>query len=178
MSEQISAPKVIIGLGNPDVRFVHTRHNAGFKVLDAVAAVYGGHWQISPDKQIATIRIHDQPVLLIKPMSYMNNSGDVVPFLKMKGIGPFECLVVHDELEKSLGAVSLKMGGSARGHNGLKSLIERWGTSEFPRIRFGIGRPEHKAQVPDYVLERFEDLSVVDQHVQDAVALIEKLYKK
>lgn len=171
-------PRVIIGLGNPDTKFLDTRHNAGFKVVDAVAASYGGHWQHSKDKDVATVRINDIPVLLIKPLTYMNNSGDVVPFLTMKGIGPAESLVVHDELEKPLGHLSFREGGSARGHNGLKSLIARWGTNEFPRLRFGIGRPEHKEQVPHYVLQRFEDLSVVDELVDKAVEMIEELYKK
>ncbi len=171
-------PRVLIGLGNPDAKFSDTRHNAGFKVLDAVAASYGGHWQHSKDKAVATIRINNQPILLIKPLTYMNNSGEVVPFLKMKGIAAGESLVIHDELDKPFGHLSFRQGGSARGHNGLKSLIAHWGTNEFPRLRFGIGRPEHKGQVPDYVLERFDDLTKVDEYVQEAVSLIDTLYEK
>ena len=176
MSEISQVPKVLIGLGNPDAKYMHTRHNAGFKVVDAVAAGFGGHWQSFSDKEVATAQIKGHPVLLIKPLTYMNNSGDVVPFLKKKGITAQDILVVHDELEKPLGKLAIKMGGSARGHNGLKSLIERWGTPEFARLRFGIGRPEVKEQVPHYVLERFEDLAQVDQFVQEAVRMIEKLY--
>lgn len=176
MAEIIQAPKVIIGLGNPDARFLETRHNAGFKVVDAVAAAYGGHWQSSQDKEVATVRIAEYPVLLIKPLTYMNNSGDVVPFLKMKGMTPQDILVVHDELEKPPGKLSIKVGGSARGHNGLKSLIERWGSPEFGRMRFGIGRPEIKERVPQYVLERFDDPALVEQQIADAVTMIEKLY--
>jgi PTH1 family peptidyl-tRNA hydrolase len=176
MSEIAQAPKVLIGLGNPDVKYLETRHNAGFKVIDAVAAKYGGHLKSVGDKEMATFSLNGHSVLLIKPLTYMNNSGDVVPFLKKKGIGPADILVIHDELEKPLGKLALKMGGSARGHNGLKSLIERWGTPEFARLRFGIGRPEAKEQVPHYVLERFENSSQVDLYVQDAVQLIEHLY--
>ncbi len=170
-------PRVLIGLGNPDAKFLDTRHNAGFKVVDAVATLYGGHWQYSSDKAVATVRINDKPVILIKPLTYMNNSGEVVPFLKMKGITASESLVIHDELDKPLGHVSFRQGGSARGHNGLKSLIAHWGTDEFPRLRFGIGRPEHKEQVPHYVLQRFEDLNKVDEIVQEAVSLIDVLYE-
>lgn len=155
---------------------MHTRHNAGFKVLDAVVASYGGHWQSSSDKDTATIRIKDQPVLLVKPLTFMNNSGDVIPFLKMKGITPEDILVIHDELEQSAGKLSFKMGGSARGHNGLRSLIERWGTNDFARLRFGIGRPERKEQVHTYVLERFEDMDKAEEQVYDAVNMIEQLY--
>ncbi len=171
-------PRVLIGLGNPDAKFSDTRHNAGFKVVDALAASYGGQWQTSKDKAVATIRINDQPVILIKPLTYMNNSGEVVPFLKMKGISSAESLVIHDELDKPFGHLSFRQGGSARGHNGLKSLIAHWGTNEFPRLRFGIGRPEHKEQVPNYVLQKFEDLSKTDEYVQKAVELIEELYRK
>lgn len=169
-------PRVLIGLGNPDAKFSDTRHNAGFKVVDAVAASYGGHWQISKDKAVATIHISGQPILLIKPLTYMNNSGDVIPFLKMKGFTASESLVIHDELDKPFGSLSFRQGGSARGHNGLKSLIAAWGTSEFPRLRFGIGRPEDKEQVPHYVLKRFEDPSQVEIYVQRALEMIEELY--
>ena len=178
MADKPTTPKVLIGLGNPDTKFMDTRHNAGFKVVDAVVASYGGHWQSSQNKQVSTIRINDYPVLVVKPLTYMNNSGDVVPFLKMKGIGPQDILVVHDELEKPPGKSSFKMGGSARGHNGLKSLIERWGPPEFARFRFGIGRPEFKEQVPQYVLQRFDDPEKVEQQIYDAVTLIEQLYMK
>ena len=170
-------PRVLIGLGNPDAKFSHTRHNAGFKVVDAVATLYGGRWQFSHDKAVATIRINGQPVILIKPLTYMNNSGEVVPFIKTKGIAASESLVIHDELDKHLGHVSFRQGGSARGHNGLKSLITYWGTNEFPRLRFGIGRPDNKEQVPHYVLQRFDDLDTVNQSVHEAVSLIDELYE-
>ena len=98
--------------------------------------------------------------------------------LNKAGIAAGESLVIHDELDKPFGHLSFRQGGSARGHNGLKSLIAHWGTNEFPRLRFGIGRPEHKAQVPDYVLERFDDLAKVDEYVQEAVSLIDTLYEK
>lgn len=171
-------PRVLIGLGNPDAKFLPTRHNAGFKVVDAVAASYGGHWQYFPDKAVTTVDIDGTSVLLVKPLTYMNNSGEVVPFLKKKGIVPAEALVIHDELDKPFGHLSFREGGSPRGHNGLKSLIAAWGTNEFPRLRFGIGRPDHKEQVPHYVLQRFDDLSQVEEYVQEAVTLLEQLYKK
>jgi peptidyl-tRNA hydrolase, PTH1 family len=176
MAELFPTPKVLIGLGNPDDKYTDTRHNIGFKLVDAVVTAFGGHWQKSSDKHIASFSINNHPVIALKPMTYMNNSGDVVSFLKMKGFKASDCLVMHDELEKPFGKISLKRGGSARGHNGLRSLIERWGTPDFDRLRFGIGRPDHKEQVPAYVLQRFEDLNAVDQHIQDAVSLVEKLY--
>lgn len=177
MTTVFHPPKVIIGLGNPDHKFMRTRHNAGFIVLDAVAAAHGGHWQFLSDKQIATINLGGQSVLLVKPLTYMNNSGDVVPFLKKKGITPEDILVIHDELEKGPGTVSIKIGGSARGHNGLRSLIERWGTDQFARLRFGIGRPDDRTQVPHYVLEPFDNPELVAEQVHTAITLLEKLYQ-
>jgi len=174
--QSIRAPKVLIGLGNPDLKFTHTRHNAGFQVIDAVAALFGGHWQSFSDKAVATIQIKSHPVLLIKPMTYMNNSGDVVSFLRKKGITAADILVIHDELEKPLGKLAIKVGGSARGHNGLKSLIAHWGTEHFARLRFGIGRPESKEDVPQYVLERFENPAQITLLVDEAVRMIEQLY--
>lgn len=176
MSELSAPPKVLIGLGNPDVKFTHTRHNAGFKVIDTVAAQYGGHWRSFSDKQIAQIRIHDIPVLLVKPLTYMNNSGDVVPYLKKNGFTAADILVIHDELESAQGKLSFKGGGSARGHNGIKSLIERWGTQDFRRLRVGIGRPEDREQVSHYVLQRFENLADLELVIQQAVTMIEDLY--
>jgi PTH1 family peptidyl-tRNA hydrolase len=172
----VEAPKVLIGLGNPDTKYTYTRHNAGFRVVDAVAATFGGHWQSMEGKEVATVTIKNHPVLLLKPLTYMNNSGDVVPFLKKKGIAPEDILVIHDELEKPFGKLAIKMGGSARGHNGLKSLIERWGTAEFARLRFGIDRPQNREEVPNYVLERFENPTQVEQCIAGAVHMIEELY--
>ena len=177
MPEFVKAPSVIIGLGNPDNKFFSTRHNIGFTILDALVSTHGGNWQFRDGKEIAALVMRGYPVLAVKPMTYMNNSGDIVPFLKMKDIQASDCLVIHDELEKPFGKVSLKWGGSARGHNGLKSLIERWGTDEFGRLRFGIGRPDSKEAVPRYVLEKFENPELVSRYVQEALMLIEDLYK-
>jgi PTH1 family peptidyl-tRNA hydrolase len=104
----------------------------------------------------------------------MNNSGMIVPFLQKKGIKAENILVVHDELELPFGAIKMKIGGSAKGHNGLKSLIEHCGP-EFARLRFGIGRPEHRESVPDYVLEDFsEDEGEVERLITASAGMITK----
>ena len=172
-AEQI---KAIIGLGNPGPRFNGTRHNIGFMVVDALAERYHGSWQKKDELELAQIRINDHPLLLIKPQTFMNTSGRVIPFLSKKGVKAENILVVHDELEKPFGSIAIRMGGSARGHNGLRSIIGAAG-SDFVRLRFGIGRPERKDEVADYVLQRFGvDQNELADHIEDAVVMIEDLF--
>ena len=167
--------KVIIGLGNPGPRFSFTRHNAGFLVVDALADRYYGTWHEKGQMEIADITIADRRLLLIKPYTFMNESGKVIPLLSKQGIKSENILVVHDELEKPFGTLALKEGGSHRGHNGLRSLIAACGP-DFLRLRFGIGRPEHKEQVADYVLQRFnEPESKVREQIDQAVDMIERV---
>lgn len=171
------APKVIIGLGNPGPQFIFNRHNIGFLVCDALANAHQGTWRAKDSMEIAQIHIGDAKVLLVKPQTYMNHSGHIVSVLKKQGFGPEDTLVVHDELELPFGKLALRIGGSARGHNGLKSLIQAWG-EQFGRLRFGIGRPEQKELVPDYVLQNFEDKGKVSQLIDEAVRMIEALYNQ
>lgn len=172
--EKLLEIKAVIGLGNPGSKYERTRHNIGFCVVDALSDRHGGHWQTRDIMEVAEITINGKRVLLIKPQTFMNTSGKVVPWLQKQGIKPENILVVHDELEKPFGKLSFKMDGSARGHNGLRSIIEFCGPN-FPRLRFGIGRPEEREQVGDYVLENFSE-SDVDAHVVQAVEMIEKLF--
>lgn len=150
--------KAIIGLGNPGKQFENTRHNAGFLVLDALADKYGVSWQIKDNKEVAEVIVDGKKVLLIKPQTFMNSSGKVVPWLLKQGIKAENILVVHDELEKAHGVVDVKVGGSHRGHNGLRSIIEFCG-AEFARLRVGIGRPIHKEDVANYVLSNFDSIN-------------------
>lgn len=168
--------KAIIGLGNPGPRYANTRHNCGFLVVDALADVYQASWQHKDEMAYTTIQIHGNPVLLIKPQTFMNNSGRVIPFLKKKGIEPEQILVVHDELEKAPGTLAIKRGGSARGHNGLRSLISMMGP-DFFRLRIGIGRPEEREDVGAYVLQSFgAEQDIIYDAMGKAVGVIEKLF--
>lgn len=165
--------KAIIGLGNPGPKFYPTRHNIGFQIVDALANQYTGSWSPKNLHEEATIRIGDTPLLLIKPTTFMNDSGKVMPYLQKKGIKPEEIIVVHDELEKQFGKVSYRLGGSARGHNGLRSIIGVVG-KEFGRIRVGIGRPKNSEEVGDFVLKPFsEKQEDVDAMIAHALDLIE-----
>ncbi len=164
--------KAIIGLGNPGRQYYFTRHNIGFRVVDALAEQAGAEWRTVEDMDVAKAILKEQEILLIKPLTFMNSSGKIVPFLQKKGIKPEETLVIHDELELPFGKTLFKTGGSAKGHNGLKSLIAAWGT-DFERLRCGIGRPEKREDVPDYVLSTFNhDKQSVETMIDQSVQLI------
>lgn len=164
--------KTIIGLGNPGLKYYHNRHNIGFQVVDALCHEYQGTWQSRDTMEVAEITLEDKKILLIKPQTFMNTSGKVIPWLAKKGIKAENILVVHDELELPFGVLKMKFGGSAKGHNGLRSLIDHCGL-EFARLRFGIGRPSERERVPDYVLENFsENPAEITHAITQAVAMI------
>lgn len=173
---EITAPILaIIGLGNVGAQYRQTRHNIGFMIVDELANRYGGQWEHKELMDVATIRIGEKKVLLLKPQLFMNRSGCVIPFLNKQGIKPENILVAHDELEFPFGKMQTRFEGSARGHNGLRSLIEHCGTG-FARLRFGIGRPERKEMVATYVLQNFsEDIVELDRLIQEAADKIEQV---
>ena len=168
--------KAIIGLGNIGPKYERTRHNIGFMVLDALAEAYGLSWQHKDCAEVAAGMIADKKITLVKPQTFMNSSGNVIPLLSKQGIHSENILVVHDELEKSFGSVAIRFGGSARGHNGLRSIIEHGG-ADFYRMRCGIGRPERKEDVGDYVLSNFSEPAIdlqefIDRAMQQIVDFI------
>ena len=147
--------KLIVGLGNPTPRYEKTRHNAGFWFVDRVSRFLG--IGLSTDSRfngaVGRGELQGRPVLLLKPMTYMNRSGisvmSVCSYFKIK---PEEVLVAHDELDLSPGVVRLKQGGGHGGHNGLRDIIAHFGGGNFHRLRFGIGHPGNRQEVTDYVL--------------------------
>lgn len=152
-----SAIRAIIGLGNPGAEYADTRHNAGFRFLALAAAEYGAVLRAEPRFSAAAAKatIDAREVWLLAPQTFMNNSGDAaVKFAHFYKLAPAELLVVHDELDLPLGAVRLKVGGGAGGHNGVADIAQKLGTPDFARLRIGIGRPEKSAQVVSYVLKR------------------------
>lgn len=174
MNNQISltAIKAIIGLGNPGKQYYYNRHNVGFRVVEQLAKLHNGSFKKVDDMELAHITINDKPIFLVMPQTFMNLSGKVVPYLIKKGIKADNILVVHDELELPFGKIKFKFGGSAKGHNGLKSIIGVIGP-DFARLAIGIGRPEQREAVPDYVLENFEDPNEVQNIIDQAVKDIE-----
>ena len=170
MNQEIT---VIVGLGNPGPRFLFNRHNSGFLILDALARRYNAQWHEKNNYLYATIPFAYYTIMLVKPYTFMNNSGAVFSALKKQGIQKENILVVHDELELPFGTIVFKFDGSARGHNGLKSIIQVIG-KDFLRLRFGIGRPQHKEDVQHYVLEDFPDIQLLQTTIDTAVDVILK----
>ncbi|MBH1988738.1 MAG: aminoacyl-tRNA hydrolase [Myxococcaceae bacterium] len=139
--------KLIVGLGNPGERYANTRHNAGFRVLDFLG--------LSFQKGFSGLQAKKGDWVYLKPLTYMNRSGDsVLACSQFYRIQPDQIFVIHDELDLPFESIRYKKGGGHAGHNGLRDIGRVLGL-EFHRIRFGIGRPEQKMQVADYVLSNF-----------------------
>lgn len=149
--------KMIVGLGNPGRRYTQTRHNLGFLVADRLAAAL--HTAFDREKHqglMAAAQYSGEKVLLIKPQTYMNRSGDcVAAAARNKIVDPADLLVIVDDVNLPLGRIRLRAGGSAGGHNGLKSLIERLGSDAFHRLRLGVGSQTSADDLADYVLSGF-----------------------
>ena len=148
--------KLIVGLGNPGTEYARTRHNAGFWFVDELAARHGALFRSEPRHraELARARIGDGELWLLKPMGYMNHSGDAVRSVASFYKVPLEAiLVAYDELDFPAGVVRLKQGGGAAGHNGMRDVIAHMGDG-FWRLRIGIGHPGDRSQVLDYVLGR------------------------
>ena len=169
--------KAIIGVGNPGQNYYYHRHSIGFRVLDELAVRHGVKWFDKDSLKITQITLNDHKVILIKPMTYMNSSGVGMTYLlKQAGIKPHNVLVVHDEIEKAFGTLTFKLGGSHKGHNGLRSIIGAC-CDDFARLRFGVGRPANKEDVPDFVLSNFDEAEdVIQVQIDKAVAMIEDLF--
>ncbi len=171
----MSATKLICGLGNPGREYERHRHNVGFQVVDALCKRH----QVKLDQRKFEARtgqgqIDGERVLFLEPQTFMNASGaSVMAAMRFYKIAPEKLLVIHDELDLPYGRLQLKSGGGAGGHNGLRSLIESLGTDEFPRLRFGIGKPEGpdaKERVIGYVLSGFspEERQALDERIERA----------
>jgi peptidyl-tRNA hydrolase, PTH1 family len=170
--------KVVVGLGNPGLKYHKTRHNVGFDVVDELARRY----RVSLNKHqwqavAGEIRVGQEKVILVKPQTFMNNSGlavrEVVQFFRE--LSPVtDLIVIYDDMDFPVGEYRLRERGSSGGHNGMKSIIAAVGTSEFPRVRLGIGRPAPEWTVIDHVLGTFSraDRKLIDQVVDKAADAI------
>ena len=172
--------KLIVGLGNPGREYRDTRHNVGFMVVDEIARRHGIDWASGPSQITETLigkRFGAEPMMLAKPLTYMNNSGDsVAGLVRYFNVAHDELFVVVDEAALPFGKLRARARGSAGGHNGLKSIIERLGTTEFSRLRLGVGRGDGRRDLADHVLARFErgeqaDLETLITRAADAAEM-------
>jgi len=148
--------KLIVGLGNPGDEYRDTRHNVGFMVADTIATRHALGWR-HRDQVLLAKNFGADAFLVAKPLTYMNRSGDVVgELMRYYGVGPEDLLVIVDEAALPFGRLRARARGSAGGHNGLKSIIERLETTEFARLRLGVGRGDPRRDLADHVLARFE----------------------
>ena len=172
--------KALIGLGNPGKKYEKTRHNVGFMVADLVASVLkcGNKYREICFSHILECIDHD--ILIVKPQTYMNNSGIAVKnLLDDFYLKPEEILVVYDDLDLPLGSLRLKTKGSSGGHRGVRSIIESIKTEEFPRLKIGIGRPVNKKDVANYVLSPFskDEKYIVERVLSSATDCILNVLK-
>ena len=169
---------LVAGLGNPGREYERTRHNVGWLVVDELARRHGGSFRSKFSARLADVRIDDERLTLLKPETYMNESGRALAaaarFYKLE---PAALVVVHDDVDLDTARLQLRRGGGLAGHNGLRSIAQSLGTPEFLRVRIGVGRPERgdRRPVADYVLSPFEPETDVDGLVARAADAVETL---
>jgi len=169
---------LVAGLGNPGREYAGNRHNVGFMVADELARRHGGTWKGKFNARVAEVRIDGHKVVLLKPETYMNDSGrSISSAMRFFKLEPESVLVVHDETDLPLGRLQARRGGGLAGHNGLRSVAQHLGKPEFLRLRVGVGRPERGDPRPlaDYVLANFEAHEDPGRLVAEATDAVELL---
>lgn len=172
---------LVVGLGNPGREHRGNRHNVGFMTIDRLAT--GGGIDMARVQNKAVVgdgRLCGRSVLLVKPQTYMNRSGDAVgPLARYYRVAPENIIVVYDDIDLSLGTIRLREQGGSGGHNGMKSIIQHLG-QDFPRLRLGVGRPAGRMPPAAYVLQDFgaEEETVVDAMIDQAVQALETFLKE
>ena len=169
--------RLIVGLGNPGADYVDTRHNAGFWLADLLAADLGLSFKFEKryNAEACKFRADGRDVYLLKPQAFMNRSGQAVAALaRYYKIAPGQILVIHDELDLPPGTNRIKQAGGHGGHNGLRDIVNHLGSSEFFRIRIGIGHPGDSSQVTNYVLHKpsAADLNAIEAANRDTLAVM------
>jgi PTH1 family peptidyl-tRNA hydrolase len=169
---------LVAGLGNPGREYARNRHNVGWLVVDELARRHGGSWRGKFNGQLAEIRIDGHKVALLKPETFMNDSGRAVrAALTFFKLDPDAVLVVHDDGDLELGRLQARLGGGSGGHNGLRSVAQQLGTPDFMRLRVGVGRPERGDPRPlaDFVLADFRPEDDPEGLVRAAADAVETL---
>jgi PTH1 family peptidyl-tRNA hydrolase len=172
---------LVAGLGNPGGEYERSRHNAGWLVVDELARRHGGSFRSKFSGRLAETRVDDLRVALLKPETYMNESGrSLSAAARFFKVDPGALLVVHDDVDLEPGRLQARLGGGLAGHNGLRSIAQALGTNEFLRLRIGVGRPGRgdRRSVADYVLARFDPEEDVDELVARSADAIETLARE
>ena len=172
--------RLLVGLGNPGTKYAHNRHNIGFMAVDEIVRRHGlGAFRAKFQGELAEGKIGIQKVLALKPMTFMNESGQAVAKLVHRhGIDdPARIVIVHDELDLPVGELRVKSGGGLAGHNGLRSITAHLKTQDYLRVRIGVGKPPGRQSGADHVLRRpgaaeATELEIVAQEAADAVEVI------
>ncbi len=170
---------LVVGLGNPGREYARNRHNVGWMVVDELAKRHDGGWRSKFSGQLAEIRLDGHKLALLKPQTFMNESGTSVgAAMRFFKLDPDAVLVVHDEGDLDRGRLQLRLGGGLGGHNGLKSIAQHLKTQDFLRLRVGVGRPGRGDPRPlaDYVLADFEphdDVEAIGWNAAQAVETLE-----
>jgi PTH1 family peptidyl-tRNA hydrolase len=171
---------LVVGLGNPGREYATTRHNVGFMVADEIARRHGGSWRSKFSGEVADVRVDGARLALLKPQTYMNESGrSAAAAAKFYKVDAEDLLAVHDEVDLDLGRMQARLGGGLAGHNGLRSVASALRTPEFLRLRIGVGRPERgdPRPVSDWVLSPFEPDVDVGGLVARAADAVETLVR-
>lgn len=177
--EQASTLDLLVaGLGNPGREYEQTRHNAGWLVLDELARRHDGSFRSKFSGQLSEVRLGEEKAALLKPETYMNESGrSIGAAARFFKVDPGALLVVHDDVDLEPGRLQARLGGGLAGHNGLRSIAQALRTNDFLRLRIGVGRPGRGDQrsVSDYVLSKFDLETDVDALVARAAAAVETI---
>ena len=171
--------KLIVGLGNPGREYLNTRHNVGFMALDRLAKVYNFSFHDVGIYRRASSIINGEKVYFIKPLTYMNNSGEAVKAVAdYFKIDVSDILIIHDDLDLPVGTYKIKQKGSSGGHNGLKSIEEKLGTQEYKRIKIGISKNKNIETV-DYVLGKFTPIEreALNKALDDVIKIVNDYFK-
>lgn len=163
--------KIIAGLGNPGAQYASTPHSVGFEAVDALAAAAGVAWEEKRafSCRLAKVVLAGVPVLLVKPQTFMNLSGEsVAPVVRYHNASPADLLVIQDDIDLAVGRLRIRTGGSCGGHNGIRNIIERLGTPAFTRLKIGVGR--NRTNVVAHVLGKFDPATraIMDRAVEAA----------
>ena len=173
--------KIVIGLGNPGKEYESTRHNMGFMTIDKLAEKYSVSINEYKHKALCTkAMIGIDKVLLVKPQTYMNNSGEAVrEVMDYYKVEPTDIIIIYDDIDLDPGQLRIREQGTAGSHNGMKSVIKHMGTTEFVRVRVGVGAKPENWDLADYVLSHpeGEDRKLIDEGTDKAVTAIEMLIK-